>query len=153
MEGKKEKEKNTPKGGFKQPGKKMKTDDAKCTPRRTLDAGDGLGDLFRLPAPRVRQRTRAGQYLNNVSSRMTRSVSSAASWLRSRHALIRKGKEQAMRPHTTKARNVDCQLDHPGSLAGLSHPTDPDIGHELGKDGCLAATLQKHLPDSHAAVG
>lgn len=40
-----------------------------------------------------------------------------------------------MRPHTTKARNVDCQLDHPGSLAGLSHPTDPDIGHEIGMMG------------------
>lgn len=61
--------------------------------------------------PRVSNPGRESQL--NVCSRMTRS-SSAASWLRSRHAPIRKGEEKAMRPHKREGReegrNVDVSL-------------------------------------------
>lgn len=42
----------------------------------------------------------------------------------------------------------------PGSLAGLSHLRTPDIGHGLGMDGCLAATLctVASRPNKHLTV-
>lgn len=74
-----------------------------------------------------RCRTRAGQ-LDVLSSPDDDAVSSAASWLRSRHASIWKGEEKAMRPHTHTHTHIEegrergqecgCQLGYPVALQG-----------------------------------
>lgn len=141
-EGKRAKRSKETKKGVLTNRAKKKTDGIKSTPQRTDTTHIPVMGWVTCFALRVVEPPRAGRPVQRVFP--DDAVSSAAPWLRSRHAPIWKGEKRAMRPHARaykKKEGEGCQLGYLGSLAGLSHPRDPDIGHGLGVDGCLAATL------------